>query len=322
MVTVAITLRIFHAAVMTRKVACRNLDTAVADDAALPGLRRQRKADSVSSSAEGVASRPARLGHRRMALDPKAASRARPASVRLGSARRLDRRHRVRPARRAARRARSPGRRPHRRSGLARPAARRRARGVRVPAGATGRAAGRARRAGQAAAPHGDMSAGRRCKPAGPPGTPPRATAAQSRSRRAAAALSRRGQGAHRRRARRRDRLCRAAGLVLVEPFLRLGRQGQRAPDLRRLRARGDPRPCARPLRRHAAGGRDPSGDADLSRQCALDRPELGRRHAAEARPQRESRARDPGAAYARRAQRSTRRTTSRASPRCSPAGP
>ena len=30
-----------------------------------------------------------------------------------------------------------------------------------------------------------------------------------------------------RRRARRRDRLCRAAGLVLVEPFLRLGRQDQ-----------------------------------------------------------------------------------------------
>src|SRR5229473_1054594 len=44
-----------------------------------------------------------------------------------------------------------------------------------------------------------------------------------ARSRRAAADLSRRGQGAHPCRARRRDRLCRAAGLVLVEPFLRVG---------------------------------------------------------------------------------------------------
>ena len=49
---------------------------------------------------------------------------------------------------------------------------------------------------------------------------------AQRQNARAAAALSRRGQGAHRCRARRRDRLCRAAGLVLVEPFLRFRRQG------------------------------------------------------------------------------------------------
>src|SRR6266550_1280498 len=42
----------------------------------------------------------------------------------------------------------------------------------------------------------------------------------RSRSQRAATDLSRRGEGAHRCRARRRDRLCRAAGLVLVEPFL------------------------------------------------------------------------------------------------------
>ena len=33
-------------------------------------------------------------------------------------------------------------------------------------------------------------------------------------------------------------------------------------------RARGDPPACARPLRRSAAGGREPSGDAVLSRQC------------------------------------------------------
>ena len=38
--------------------------------------------------------------------------------------------------------------------------------------------------------------------------------------------------------------------------------------DGRRLRARGDPPACARPLRRHAAGGRKPSGHAALSRQC------------------------------------------------------
>src|SRR5215831_17947745 len=58
---------------------------------------------------------------------------------------------------------------------------------------------------------------------------------AQSGSRDAAADLSRGSQSAHPGRARRRDRLPRAAGLVLVEPFLRIGGQGQRAPDLRRL---------------------------------------------------------------------------------------
>src|SRR5260221_14739803 len=58
---------------------------------------------------------------------------------------------------------------------------------------------------------------------------------AQSGSRDAAADLSRGSQGAHPGRARRRDRLPRAARLVLVEPFLRVGGQGQRAPDLRRL---------------------------------------------------------------------------------------
>ena len=72
------------------------------------------------------------------------------------------------------------------------------------------------------------------------------------------------------------DRLRRAAGVVLVEPFLRLGRR--REQHGRRLRARGDPHPRARPLRRHAAGGREPSGDAGLSRQFPLDRPEVGRR--------------------------------------------
>src|SRR6516165_2462468 len=46
---------------------------------------------------------------------------------------------------------------------------------------------------------------------------------AQSGSRGAAADLSRGSQGAHRCRARRRDRLPGAARLVLVEPFLRVG---------------------------------------------------------------------------------------------------
>src|SRR6266852_4851773 len=55
---------------------------------------------------------------------------------------------------------------------------------------------------------------------------------AQSGSRSAAADLSRGSQGAHPGRAQRRDRLPRAARLVLVEPFLRVGGQGQRAPDL------------------------------------------------------------------------------------------
>ena len=145
----------------------------------------------------------------------------------------------------------------------------RRARGVCVPAGAACRAAGRTGRAASRSARRwfaaGDKAGGPAGHAAG--------AAAQSRSRHAAAALSRRSQGAHQCRARRRDRLCRAARLVLVEPFLRVGGQGQCAPDLRRLRARGHPRQHARPLRRYAARRRIPSGDADLSRQCPLDRP-------------------------------------------------
>ena len=131
-----------------------------------------------------------------------------------------------------------------------------------------------------------------------------RRASASHRRYRAAGALPHRSQGAARCRARRRPGLQRAAGLVLVEPFLRLRRQGRRAADRRRVRARGDPRQCARPLRRHAARGREPSGDADLSRQRALDRSELAGRPQPQPRPQREPRARDPGAAYARRAQR------------------
>ena len=154
-----------------------------------------------------------------MALDPKARSRARLASVRSRSASRVDRRDRVRPARRAARRVGSNRRGPPRRSGSAHRRDRR-ARRVRLPAGAAGGAAGGAGRAADQRARRRRFAGGDETGRA--TGT---AAAAQSRSRRAAADLSRRGQGAHRRRARRRDRLCRAAGLVLVEPFLRLGRQ-------------------------------------------------------------------------------------------------
>ena len=64
-------------------------------------------------------------------------------------------------------------------------------------------------------------------------------------------------------------------------------------------------------LRRHAARGRAASGDAALSRPGPVDRPELaapasfaGDARRPAARPQRESRARDHGAAHARRAQR------------------
>ena len=46
----------------------------------------------------------------------------------------------------------------------------------------------------------------------------------------------------------------------------------------RAFRARGDPPARARPLRRHAARCRDASGDADLSRQPDVHRPELPRR--------------------------------------------
>ena len=74
--------------------------------------------------------------------------------------------------------------------------------------------------------------------------------------------------------------------------------------DGRRLRARGDPRPCARPLRRHAAGGRKPSGDAVLSRQCPVDGRQFDRRHQPRQGAERKSRARDSRAAHARCPQR------------------
>ena len=117
----------------------------------------------------------------------------------------------------------------------------------------------------------------------------------------AATQLSRRGQSADRRRPRCRNRLCRAACVVLVEPFLR---QPRHLGHGRRLRARGDPPACAGPLHRHAARRREPPGDADLFERRPVDRPGFRRRHQSGQGPQREFRARDPRAAHARRAHR------------------
>src|SRR5215472_14118619 len=92
---------------------------------------------------------------------------------------------------------------------------------------------------------------------------------------------------ADRRRARREYRLCRAACVVLVEPLLCQSGEDR---DGRRLRAGGDPATCSRPLPRHAARCRRPPGDADLPRQCAVDRPRLGRRRQSRQGAQRKSR--------------------------------
>ena len=79
----------------------------------------------------------------------------------------------------------------------------------------------------------------------------------------------------------------------------------------RRLRGRRHPPARAGPLRGPAARRRAPSGDAAVPRPGAVDRPGQLRRGRARsdrqqrsAWPQREPRARDPGAAHARRAQR------------------
>ena len=251
-----------------RKVAHRSLDTAVADDA----------------SCCGVASRPGGKDLDAWPSIPK--PKLRSPCIGSVSARAPDRSPpspRIRAVRCwpiGSRR-----RRPHCRH---RSAGQRRggARGLRLPAGAAGGAAGRARRAGRAEQQRAERQFARRqCashlsrvagdEARGASGdADARTAAAQSRPGRAAADLSRRSQGALRRRARRRDRLCRAVGLVLVEPFLRVGRQGQRAPDLRRLRARGDPRRTCSAASPTCCSPSRPSGDAGLSRQCALDRPD------------------------------------------------
>ena len=117
--------------------------------------------------------------------------------------------------------------------------------------------------------------------------------------------LSRRGAGADAARDHGRLRFCRAAGGVLVQSFLHLRQQGRAGADVGRLvRARGDPPSCARAFRRHAEGGRAASGDAVLPRQPAIARAGLPRRHQPQPRAERKSRARNSGAAYARRERR------------------
>ena len=171
-------------------------------------------------------------------------------------------------------------------------------------AGATGGAAGRARRAaGQSAEAGNDMPAGRRCKPAEPPRRRRRAAAAPSpvparRSR----SISTRPRRASTPRSAPRSALssgwCGSGRTISASrPTRAACARSAGAYEREAIRAA-----CARPLRRHAARGREPSGDAVLSRQCALDRPEVGRRPRPRPRPQREPRARDPRAAYARRA--------------------
>ena len=137
----------------------------------------------------------------------------------------------------------------------------------------------------------------------------------RSGSRPRAADLPQRGESAHRRRARRRDRLCRAAGVVLVEPFLHLGRQDPE--HVRRLRARGHPSPHPGPLRRHAAGRREA-----IRRCCSTSttQPRWARTRSpastAPAASTRTSRARSWSCIRWACAP-AIRRTTSSASPRC-----
>ena len=140
--------------------------------------------------------------------------RAGPASLRLRPARRLDRRDRVRSARRAARRTRQARHRPDRQC-RADDGGEVLDRGVQFPPGAAGApdraeaGGGRARHRRHVDGEHGGEArradTGRRGDPA--------------------ADLPARGEGAARRGDRAGDRIRRAADLVLVEPFLRLGRR-------------------------------------------------------------------------------------------------
>jgi uncharacterized protein (DUF1800 family) len=92
-----------------------------------------------------------------------------------------------------------------------------------------------------------------------------------------------------------------------ANPFLRLGGEEQFHPDQRRrFRTRSDPSTCARPFLRHAARRREPSGDAALSRQPAIDRPQFSCGAPSEAGAQRKSRPRDHGVAHARCRRRHT----------------
>ena len=114
-----------------------------------------------------------------------------------------------------------------------------------------------------------------------------------------AAVLSRRGASAARAGLFGADRPRRTPDRVLVESFcVSVAKSGNLPRRRRRVRARGDPTARARPFRRHAARGRAASGDAELPRQRAVDRPQLDRRPQQPGGAQREPRARDPGAAH------------------------
>ncbi len=114
--------------------------------------------------------------------------------------------------------------------------------------------------------------------------------------------------------------LRRAAAMVLDQSLHRLGPEGKHARPGRRVRARCDPAEHRRPLRDAARGLDDASGDAALSRQLAVGRPELARRRLrgaprrahgrgrARQRHQREPRPRGAGAAHAWRRERPRRR--------------
>ncbi len=132
-----------------------------------------------------------------------------------------------------------------------------------------------------------------------------------------ARALSRAGQRPASARDRDGSAVHRAARALLVESLRRVGRQGARRAARRALRAGGDPPARDRQLLCAAARRRAASRDEHLSRQHDVDGRELdGRDFRAESRArsrlEREPRARDPRAAYARRRRRVTRSTTSR----------
>ena len=99
-------------------------------------------------------------------------------------------------------------------------------------------------------------------EPAKPAAAPQVDPAGDSRT----AEFSQRGQGAARRRVRT-PRSALSSGWCGSGRTISASRPTRCRQHGRRLRARGDPAACARPLRRHAARGRKPSGDAVLSRQ-------------------------------------------------------
>ena len=238
-----------------------------------------------------------------MSLDAKGAAALALHRFGFGPRAGLDRGDRVRSARRAARRTRPARHRPDRQRGADDG-------GAAAPRHSTSARSGRRARSRRSrrrpSAPRRHLQESMEA-PADAPMPAPRRCRSRSSSR---------GQGALRRRARARDRLCRAAGLVLVEPFLRVGRQSARARSPARSSARRSARMCSAASSTCCSRSRrHPAMLIYLDNARSIGPNSLAglRQHA---RPERESRARNPGAAYARRAQRSTRRTTSPVSPR------